>query len=129
MKKYALAMGIRLVCLVFVFIVPDWWKIVPILGAVLIPWFAVIIANAGGDMERVDQSALIEQAPQPSLQDPHRAHGETPSATAATETIIQGEVIEGEDVEDFGDQPAPESKPNETGSADQASAGSHGRNE
>lgn len=45
MIRYSLAMGIRVVCIVIVIIVPDWWRILPAIGAIVLPYFAVVIAN------------------------------------------------------------------------------------
>lgn len=45
MIRYSLAMAIRMVCLVLAVIIPDWWRIVPIVGAIALPYFAVVIAN------------------------------------------------------------------------------------
>ena len=48
MWQYALSMTIRLVCIGLCFIVQGWWIILPILGAILLPWFAVVNANTKG---------------------------------------------------------------------------------
>ena len=45
MIRYSVAMGIRMLCLVVALIVPDWWRLVPAIGAVALPYFAVVIAN------------------------------------------------------------------------------------
>jgi hypothetical protein len=49
MIKYSVAMGIRVLCLLSILFVHGWWMIIPALGAVFLPYFAVIVANAGGD--------------------------------------------------------------------------------
>lgn len=87
MIKYGVAMGIRMVCLVLVFVVDGWWKIVPILGAVFIPWFAVILANGGGDTSNPDENALLDHAPQPELL------AAEPVAPEAEPVVLQGEII------------------------------------
>jgi hypothetical protein len=46
MRKYALAMGIRMVCIVACLFTPGWWLLVPALGAVFLPYVAVVVANA-----------------------------------------------------------------------------------
>lgn len=46
MRKYALTMGIRMVCIVALLFVPGWWLLIPALGAVFLPYVAVVIANA-----------------------------------------------------------------------------------
>lgn len=46
MIKYSIAMGIRLACIGACFLVTGWWLLVPALGAVLLPYFAVVVANS-----------------------------------------------------------------------------------
>jgi hypothetical protein len=46
MIKYMVAMGIRLACIGACFLVTGWWLLIPALGAVLLPYFAVIVANS-----------------------------------------------------------------------------------
>jgi hypothetical protein len=31
-----------------VFVVPDWWRLAPAIGAILLPYIAVVIANTAG---------------------------------------------------------------------------------
>jgi len=38
-------MGLRMICIGACFITPGWWILVPALGAVALPYFAVIAAN------------------------------------------------------------------------------------
>lgn len=45
MIKYAVAMGVRLVCIGACFVTPGWWMLVPALGAIVLPYFAVVAAN------------------------------------------------------------------------------------
>jgi DUF3099 family protein len=47
MVKYSVAMGIRVLCLVSILFVHGWWIIIPALGAVFLPYFAVVLANVG----------------------------------------------------------------------------------
>ncbi|HEY2555742.1 MAG TPA: DUF3099 domain-containing protein [Diaminobutyricibacter sp.] len=49
MIKYSVAMGIRVLCIVSILWVPGWWAIIPAIGAVFLPYFAVVIANVGSD--------------------------------------------------------------------------------
>lgn len=46
MIKYGVTMAIRVVCVILCLFVHGWWLVLPIAGAVLLPWFAVVIANA-----------------------------------------------------------------------------------
>ena len=56
MVRYGIAMGIRLVCVLLCFFVQGWWLVLPILGAVLLPYVAVVFANVSsndsGEVER-----------------------------------------------------------------------------
>jgi hypothetical protein len=45
MVKYSVAMGLRLVCIGLCFVTPGWWLLLPATGAVLLPYFAVVVAN------------------------------------------------------------------------------------
>jgi predicted tellurium resistance membrane protein TerC len=60
MIKYSVAMGIRMLCIIAMLFVQGWWLILCVAGAILLPYFAVIVAN--------------NAAP------PRRAHVETPSS-------------------------------------------------
>ncbi|NUU32587.1 DUF3099 domain-containing protein [Arthrobacter sp. C9C5] len=101
MIKYAVAMGIRMVCLVLVFVVDGWFKILPVIGAVFLPWFAVVIAN-GSDHAEVHSESLIDYVPMAELDAPRP--GETPDQGPAAGdvpiTLLQGELID--DDEDHG---------------------------
>jgi hypothetical protein len=46
MIKYTVAMGIRLACIGACFLVSGWWLLVPALGAIILPYFAVVLANS-----------------------------------------------------------------------------------
>ena len=94
MIKYAVAMGIRMVCLVLIFVVDGWFKVLPVLGAVFLPWIAVIIAN-GSDQAEVHADSLLDYAPLAQL--------DAPAAPAAPEpedpsmTLLQGELVDDEE--------------------------------
>ncbi|MDQ1575485.1 MAG: hypothetical protein QOH55_635 [Microbacteriaceae bacterium] len=49
MIKYSVAMGIRVLCLVSILFVPGWWAVIPAMGAIFLPYFAVVIANVGSN--------------------------------------------------------------------------------
>jgi hypothetical protein len=49
MIRYAVTMGIRMLCIVLMLFVQGWWLVVCALGAILLPYFAVIAANVHGD--------------------------------------------------------------------------------
>lgn len=53
-RMYFIAMTLRVVCVVSLFWVQGWWVLVPVLGAIFFPWFAVMIGNAvayGGEQK------------------------------------------------------------------------------
>ncbi|MBC7724488.1 MAG: DUF3099 domain-containing protein [Burkholderiaceae bacterium] len=47
MTKYLIAMGIRIICIAMCFFVTGWWLAVFAVGAVVLPYFAVVLANVG----------------------------------------------------------------------------------
>src|SRR5699024_4683592 len=89
--KYSITMGIRTVCFVAAYFAfradlhVIMWICVAV--AVVLPYPAVIFANAGREVSRDDQSALLDQAPAAQLP-PSR--GET----------VSGDTISGEAVDD-----------------------------
>lgn len=64
MRKYSIAMSVRTICLILVFVVPDWWKLVFGLGAMVLPYVAVVLANVGdaGATRPVNPTALPQLA-------------------------------------------------------------------
>jgi len=49
MLRYGIAMGIRVACIIACFFVEGWWLLVPIIGAVVLPYVAVVLANVGSN--------------------------------------------------------------------------------
>lgn len=45
MIKYSVAMGIRTLCIIACLFVRDWWLLIPAIGAVVLPYIAVVVAN------------------------------------------------------------------------------------
>lgn len=45
MVSYSISMSLRLVCLYLCFVVPGWWKILPIVGVIVLPLIGVALAN------------------------------------------------------------------------------------
>ena len=105
MIKYAVAMGIRMVCLILIFVVDGWFKILPVLGAVFLPWVAVVIAN-GSDKAEIHSDSLLDYVPMGELDAAAGTSSGTASGTAAGDdasmTLLQGELIEDDDDEDQG---------------------------
>lgn len=46
MRRYALTMGIRVLCIFACLFVQGWWLLIPALGAIFLPYVAVVFANA-----------------------------------------------------------------------------------
>ncbi|BAS18021.1 hypothetical protein AHiyo8_63240 [Arthrobacter sp. Hiyo8] len=90
MIKYALAMGIRLVCLILIFVVDGWFKIIAVAGAVFLPWIAVVIAN-GSDKAEVHSDALLDYVPAVELE---AGPAEEGAPSAAPVTVLEGELID-----------------------------------
>ncbi|WP_458114026.1 DUF3099 domain-containing protein [Arthrobacter sp. R1-13] len=95
MIKYAVAMGIRMVCLILVFVLDGWLKIIAVAGAVFLPWIAVVIAN-GGDKAEIHSDSLLESAPLAELDMPEP----TQKAADGDDQVV---VLQGELLEDNGD--------------------------
>lgn len=65
MVRYSIAMSIRVVCLVLCFFVQGWWLLVPMIGAVVLPYVAVVLANvgSGGSRGTVQRPGALVRAP------------------------------------------------------------------
>lgn len=60
MILYSTTMTIRIVCLGVCVIVPGWWALVPALGAIFLPYLAVVVANAtDARVARVERPGFI----------------------------------------------------------------------
>ncbi|AIY00308.1 hypothetical protein ART_0709 [Arthrobacter sp. PAMC 25486] len=104
MVQYSVTMGIRMVCLAAIFVFDGWFKLVPIIGAVVLPWVAVMIANSGADINAHETVELLDEAPLYSLGvgDP-----ETFDGAPSPGDILTGELVPDTDE----DTPAGESTP------------------
>jgi hypothetical protein len=98
MIKYALAMGIRMVCLIMIFVVDGWLKILMVAGAVFLPWIAVVIAN-GSDKAEEHSDLLLDSAPLAEIESPA-----APSADEHGNEVLQGELINEDDEKPTGQE-------------------------
>ena len=98
MIRYTVSMSIRLICFILIFVVPFvWLQWVMIACAVFLPYFAVILANGGGDTSNIRHSdALIDRAPVREIE--ARVVDAGPDDG---DEVLSGEVIDG------GEQPVP----------------------
>ena len=62
-RRYVITQSVRIVCVVLAasLPVPVVWKGVLLLGAVLLPWFGVVMANAGPTVGRRRKTALVDR--------------------------------------------------------------------
>lgn len=70
MIKYSVAMGVRLVCIGACFVTPGWWLLIPAIGAVVLPYFAVVVANTVA----APNGSVVER---PGQIEPYRPQGPT----------------------------------------------------
>lgn len=63
MVNYGISMGIRVLCILAVFIVPGWFKLLPVAGAIILPYTAVIAANAPRASARVAERVTHRDLP------------------------------------------------------------------
>ena len=63
-RQYVITQAVRIACVVLAVALPVAvaWKCVFILGAVALPWFGVVMANAGPTVQRARQTSLVERA-------------------------------------------------------------------
>lgn len=45
MLKYSITMGVRMICVILAFSIPFWWRWIFVVGALVLPYIAVVIAN------------------------------------------------------------------------------------
>ena len=69
MWQYFIAMAIRVVCIILCLFVHGWWLVLPILGAVVLPYVAVVFANVGssGAGDVIRPGAIVRVAPPQGL--------------------------------------------------------------
>lgn len=73
MTRYLITMSIRVVCIVLCLFVSGWWLLLPILGAVILPYVAVVLANVGSRPEggAVERPGALVHVPTRPAQGPH----------------------------------------------------------
>lgn len=62
-RRYIVTQSVRAACVVLATMLPVslFWKGVLILGALALPWFGVVMANAGPTVSRRRKTALVER--------------------------------------------------------------------
>lgn len=91
MIKYGTTMAIRMVCIAAIFFVDGWFKIIPVIGAVILPWVAVMIANGGADITKREEVELLDQAPLYELPSPVVPETDPATIVLTGEFIVEDE--------------------------------------
>lgn len=88
MIKYSIMMLIRIVCLGLCLVVHGWWIVVCILGAVFLPYVAVVLANVSdstaGEVEHPEFAPLMIAAPESAASDSAAPNGAAPDETSTS---------------------------------------------
>lgn len=69
MIKYLITMGIRIICLVLMLFVQGWWLAVCAAGAILLPYFAVVLGNVGTTAIRRHEKPTAIEVYRPTVVD------------------------------------------------------------
>ena len=67
MIQYTIAMSIRMVCVILCFFAQGWWLLAPALGAIILPYFAVVLANnigSSASSKRIDVAHGVVVVPE-----------------------------------------------------------------
>ena len=59
-RKYLLAMAIRTICFIAMIFLPNPYRWISLAGALLLPYIAVVIANAGREQSSGDNAIIKE---------------------------------------------------------------------
>jgi hypothetical protein len=86
-RKYLISMGIRTACVIGAIFIPGWPRWVLIAGAVVLPYLAVVIANAGKVRDTGSVPEVTQQA-RPAL----------PSSGKAIEGVV---IVPGDDADGY----------------------------
>lgn len=60
-KRYLVSMGIRTACVLGAIVVPGWPRWVLLAGAVVLPYLAVVVANAGRENDEPGETGVADQ--------------------------------------------------------------------
>jgi hypothetical protein len=68
MIRYTIAMSVRMVCFGLAIVIQEWWRVIPLVGALILPYIAVVIANnvsRSASMRVSRPGALVRQEDPP----------------------------------------------------------------
>ncbi|MBD7952236.1 DUF3099 domain-containing protein [Oerskovia sp. Sa4CUA1] len=115
-KRYLIQMGIRLVCFLAAVIVHGWFSFVLIGAAIVLPYVAVLLVNAGRDQKSYDVSPMerlqVEAAPDHpglgrvvELDDEGRVRDDAPAASDTADTADAAGAADAADTDRTADRP------------------------
>lgn len=95
-RKYAITMTIRIVCFILAFLADGWLRWALMIGAVFLPYVAVVMANGGADLSKREPAAEFYTQKNPDALDAgtvdfEPATGEVIDGTLADETPVPGQ--------------------------------------
>ncbi|SJN24183.1 hypothetical protein FM104_04400 [Microbacterium esteraromaticum] len=86
MHRYALTMGIRMVCFLLMALVPlGWWTWAFAAGAIVLPYLAVVYANAGSDSTATTVESPVLQLAETAGPDPTKTVEDAPEVITVRE--------------------------------------------
>lgn len=98
-RKYLISMGIRTACVIAAIFVPGWPRWVFIAGAVVLPYLAVVIANAGRENDEPGQVGVADQESMPPqigpAVDSEQSGPVIVTGSTVTGTIVTGTIVDG----------------------------------
>lgn len=97
MRMYFTAMVLRVLCVGSLFWVHGWWVVVPVLGAIFLPWFAVMVGNAvayGGGEEVAAPDPLQIVGADPLTDSEHTA-GDSPLLIVDVDPVRRASDLDG----------------------------------
>ena len=77
-RKYLIAMSVRIVCFFLIFVVHGWLRWAVVAMMMVLPYVAVVIANAGRETDRKARPAPVPPLARPALEGRSDALGSTP---------------------------------------------------
>ncbi len=88
-RKYTITMTIRVICFILAFLATGWLRWALLIGAVFLPYVAVVIANGGADLSRREPPAEFYKPTEAAQLNP----GDPIEHPANTE-VIDGSLVE-----------------------------------
>lgn len=110
MLRYAYSQGIRMLCFILAAVIAiawqSWWSMAFVVAAMILPYVAVVDANAGGDRytrgrqaDEVDPQARLSTGPEepaeasPWWEPQEQADPSDDADPGAADTVIEGEIV------------------------------------